>query len=101
MISLDVSETSAIERVARVLAGASFSKNASGDQASAAGQIDQTWPDFTDAAKDVLRTLREPDRAMAAAGDPRIWRDMIRASLGEAPTPWANADADIYQKPLG
>jgi hypothetical protein len=31
----------------------------------------------------VLRTLREPDPAMAAAGDPVIWERMILAALGE------------------
>ncbi|HET8611857.1 MAG TPA: hypothetical protein VFL92_03720 [Sphingomonas sp.] len=78
-----VSETRMIERIARVLAGQRLSSNAGGDDPSAADAVDASWRDHVDDAEAVLRTLREPDPAMAAAGDPRIWEAMVRAALGE------------------
>ena len=34
----------------------------------------------------MIRTLREPDPAMAAAGDPAIWERMVDAALAETDT---------------
>ena len=78
---MDVSTTPAIERVARVLAGQRISANAGGDAESASAEIDAQWQDYRDDALAVLKTLREPDQAMAAAGDPAIWERMILAGL--------------------
>lgn len=78
---MDVSLTPAIERVARVLAGQRISVNADGDAESAGRQVDAAWRDYLDDARAVLKTLREPDTAMAKAGDPQIWEAMILAGL--------------------
>lgn len=80
---MDVSNGPVIERIARVLAGQRLSLNAHGDQVSAGAAVDATWRDHRDDALAVLRTLREPDSAMARAGDPRIWEAMILAALDE------------------
>jgi hypothetical protein len=76
-----VSETSAIERVARVLAAQRLSSNAKGNDPSAAHEVDGAWTDHIDDATAVLKTLREPDQAMAAAGDAAIWERMVLAAL--------------------
>lgn len=81
---MDVSTTPAVERVARVLAGQSISANAQGDTESAAHEIDAVWRDYLPDALAVLRTLREPDEAMAAAGDPAVWEKMILAGIDNA-----------------
>ena len=81
---MDVSKGSAVERIARVLAGQRLSANAKGDNASAAAAVDATWSQYVDDARAVLRTLREPDSAMAEAGDPAIWERMVLAALNEA-----------------
>jgi hypothetical protein len=78
---MDISTTSAVERVARVLAGQRLSANAGGDEVSASAVIDARWGDFRADAVAVLKTLREPDQTMARAGDPRIWEAMILAAL--------------------
>lgn len=78
---MDVSTTPAVERVARVLAGQRISANAQGEAESAGRQIDAAWRDYLADAVAVLKTLREPDPAMAAAGDPRVWEAMILAGL--------------------
>lgn len=80
---MDIASSSAIERVARVLAGHQFSRNAEGDLESAGDAVDDLWRDHVDAAMAVLRTLREPSPAMAAAGDPAIWERMVLAALEE------------------
>jgi len=80
---MDVSKGAVVERIARVLAGQRQSLNAGGDQVSAGELIDATWPDHRADALAVLRTLREPDAAMARAGDPRVWEAMILAALDE------------------
>ena len=80
---MDVSVTPVAERIARVLAGQRISINADGDQESAARLVDQAWHDHLDDAIAVLKTLREPDRAMAAAGDPAIWEQMVLAAIKE------------------
>jgi hypothetical protein len=81
---MDVSVTPVIERIARVLAGQRLSANAKGDASSAGAAVDGAWRDHVDDALAVLRTLREPDAAMARAGDPRVWEAMILTALGEA-----------------
>lgn len=79
----DVSKTDAIERIARVLAGQRLSSNAEGSEPSAGPDVDDAWPDYQADAIAVLKTLREPDEAMAAAGDAEIWQRMIAAALEE------------------
>lgn len=83
--SVDVANTDAIERIARVLAGRQLSANAEGADCSAAEAVDASWPSFRDDAIAILKTLREPDAAMARAGDSQIWQRMIEAALGDAP----------------
>jgi hypothetical protein len=78
---MDISTQSAAERIARVLAGQRISANAEGDAESAAELVEDRWKDYLPDAAAVLRTLREPDRAMAAAGDPAIWEKMILAAI--------------------
>ncbi len=81
---MDVSNTPIAERIARVLAGQRISANAGGDAASASRLIDDAWADYLPDALAVLRTLREPDQTMAAAGDPAIWETMVLAALKAA-----------------
>jgi hypothetical protein len=79
---MDVARTPAVERIARVLAGRELSANADGAEVSASAGVDATWRAHRE---DALATLREPDEAMAAAGDVAIWSRMIAAALGNAP----------------
>ena len=81
---MNVSATPAIERIARVLAGQRLSLNAEGEARSAADAVDAVWRDYRDDAIAVLKTLREPDGTMAAAGDADIWEAMILAAIREA-----------------
>ena len=78
---MDVSLTPAVERVARVLAGQRISANADGDEESAGRKVDAVWRDYLPDAVAVMKTLREPDAAMAKAGDPQVWEAMILAGL--------------------
>ena len=78
---MPVSELTAVERIARVLAGQRASANAEGYLASAGDVVDDSWREHMSDAQAVLRTLREPDTAMASAGDVGIWRSMIEAAL--------------------
>jgi hypothetical protein len=71
----------AIERIARVLAGRAASMNAKGDDPSAAPSVDEMWHDHTDDALAVLKTLREPDPVMAAAGNAQVWQTMVEAAI--------------------
>lgn len=80
---MPVSHTDVVERIARVLAGQRISANAEGDQEAASAAVDLAWRDYRDDAMAVLRTLREPDPAMAAAGDPVVWEAMVEAALQE------------------
>jgi hypothetical protein len=80
---MDISTTPVAERIARVLAGQRISANAGGDAESAAGLVDTAWRDHLADALAVLRTLREPDRAMADAGDVAVWERMILAAIAE------------------
>src|SRR5690606_9072327 len=79
--SMPVSETSIVERIARVLAGQRASANADGYPASAGDVVDDSWREHEDDARAVLRTLREPDPVMASAGDVETWRAMVEAAL--------------------
>jgi hypothetical protein len=80
---MPVSSTSIIERIARVIAGRVVSINAEGDDPSAGERVDQIWRDHREDALSVLRTLREPDPAMAEAGDVDTWERMIEAALAQ------------------
>jgi hypothetical protein len=81
---MPVSNTSLVERIARVIAGRMVSANAEGGQTSAGPIIDSVWRNYRDDALSVIRTLREPDPAMAEAGDVETWERMIEAALAEA-----------------
>ena len=72
-----------VERIARVLAAAAHSSNAEGSDPSAAEKVDQVWPEHLNQALAVLHTMREPDEAMAAAGDEKEWRRMIEAAIAQ------------------
>ncbi|MDP1911078.1 MAG: hypothetical protein Q8K85_22480 [Hyphomicrobium sp.] len=78
--------TPLVERIARVLAGTALSSNADGANPSAGRTVDECWPDYRDTALAVIRELREPDAAMAAAGDAAIWSNMVRTVLEGAET---------------
>jgi len=80
---MPVSEKSAVERVARVLAGAALSSNAEGSDPSAGPKIDLAWREHVNQALAVLHTLREPDEAMAAAGDTDVWRKMVETAIAQ------------------
>ncbi|MDB5702425.1 MAG: hypothetical protein JWL66_2624 [Sphingomonadales bacterium] len=71
-----------VERMARVLAAYELSNNADGDIAHAALDVRDHWHDHVECATAVLRAMREPDQAMANAGDPAIWEKMVAAALG-------------------
>ena len=81
---MPVSSTDIIERIARVIAGRVVSINAGGDDPSAGERVDSIWRDYRSDALAILRTLREPDQAMADAGDLATWDRMIEAALAEA-----------------
>jgi hypothetical protein len=81
---MPVSNLSLIERIARVIAGRVVSINAGGEDPSAGDRVDSIWRDYRDDALSVIRTLREPDPAMAEAGDVAVWERMIEAALAEA-----------------
>lgn len=72
-----------IERIARVLAGQHYSRNAAGEQEHAADIVDAQWRDFEGDAVAVLKTMREPDAVMGQAGGPacQAWEEIIRAAL--------------------
>lgn len=84
---MPVSSTPVTERIARVLAGQRLSSNADGEDPSAHAAVDMEWRDHLDDARAVLRTLREPDEAMARAGDAAVWTAMIHAALDGDPAP--------------
>jgi hypothetical protein len=78
---MPISTTSAVERIARVIAGRILSINAEGGDPSAGDGVDAIWRDHRDDALSILRTLREPDSAMADAGDVETWERMVLAAL--------------------
>jgi hypothetical protein len=79
---MPVSNLTLVERIARVLAGRANSSNAEGDDPSAGPTVDETWHEYVQDALSILRTLREPDQVMAAAGDIETWERMVEAALG-------------------
>jgi hypothetical protein len=81
-----------VERIARVLAGVAHSSNAEGADPSAASKVDHVWREHINQAMAVLHTMREPDEAMAAAGDVDQWRRMIEAAIAQRIEP-ANLEA--------
>lgn len=78
---MPVSNLTLVERIARVLAGRELSINAEGDDPSAGPNVDEEWHEYTDDALAILRTMREPDQVMAAAGDVAVWERMVEAAL--------------------
>ena len=84
---MPVSSTSLIERVARVIAGRIVSSNADGSDPSAGDVVDRIWTNYREDALSILRTLREADEAMAAAGDAEVWERMVEAALAREETP--------------
>ena len=78
---MPVSNTSLVERIARVIAGRVVSINADGDDPSAGDKVDEVWQFYRDDAVSILKTMREPDEAAAAAGDVDTWERMIEAAL--------------------
>jgi hypothetical protein len=80
---MDISTQTAAERIARVLAGQRISVNAEGDEESASREVDDVWKDYLADAAAVLRTLREPDQAMAEAGDAAVWEKMILVAIDQ------------------
>jgi hypothetical protein len=78
---MPVSNLTLVERIARVLAGRDHSINADGDDPSAGPTVDETWHEYVGDALAILRTMREPDSVMAAAGDADIWERMVEAAL--------------------
>ena len=81
---MPVSNLSIVERIARILAGRVLSINADGEDASASQEVDSSWRDYREDALSILRTLREPDPAMAEAGDVATWQAMVEAALSGA-----------------
>ncbi|HEU4704824.1 MAG TPA: hypothetical protein VFS45_03850 [Sphingomicrobium sp.] len=81
---MPVSEQPLAERIARVLAGAAHSSNAEGSDSSAGGKIDLVWREHLNQALAVLHTMREPDTAMASAGDSETWSRMVEAAIAAA-----------------
>ena len=89
---MDISNTPLVERIARVLAGQRLSSNAEGSNPSAGEAVDLAWCEHLDDARAVLRTLREPDEEMAAAGDVAVWERMVRAAINADGAGKPNAD---------
>ena len=84
---MDISHIDPVERIARVIAAERLSADAEGNNLHAAEAVDEGWRDYAATATAVLKTLREPDARMAAAGDVEIWQRMIAAALGKPPSP--------------
>ncbi len=78
---MPVSNLTLVERMARVLAGRANSINADGDDPSAGPNVDEQWHEYVQDALSILRTMREPDPVMAAAGDADVWERMVEAAL--------------------
>lgn len=81
---MPVSDQPLVERIARVLAAASFSSNAEGSDPSASEKVERTWREHINQALAVLHTAREPDSRMASAGDPEVWKRMVEIAIEEA-----------------
>jgi hypothetical protein len=72
-----------VERIARVLAAAAHSSNAEGSDPSAGEKVDLVWHEHVNQALAVLHTAREPDEAMAEAGNAEVWRKMVEAAISQ------------------
>ena len=83
---MPIASTSLVERIARVIAGRRLSANADGPVISAALDVDTEWQDDIEDAIAMLKALREPDEAMALAGDVDIWQGMIAVAIEQAST---------------
>lgn len=81
---MPVSDQPLVERIARVLAAASFSSNAEGSDPSAGEKVDLVWREHVNQALAVLHTAREPDSQMANAGDAQMWTRMVEVAIEEA-----------------
>jgi hypothetical protein len=81
---MPVSNTSLVERIARVIAGRMVSANAEGGHASAGPLVDSVWREYREDALSIVRTLREPDATMAEIGDVQTWERMVEAALVQA-----------------
>ena len=81
---MDIAHTTAAERIARVIAGHRLSANADGANPSAGNAVDSVWRDHLGEAIAILHTLREPDAAMAQAGDAATWERMVRVAIDRA-----------------
>lgn len=85
----DISVTSPIERIARVIAAEALSINAEGHEISAGESVDAAWKEEVGRAVAVLRTLREPTPEMVEAGciaasdSAEIWNAMVRAAIDQ------------------
>ncbi|MCD2323708.1 hypothetical protein LQ953_06730 [Sphingomonas sp. IC-56] len=85
----DISVTSPVERIARVIAAEALSINGEGQDPSAGSEVDAVWPQEVNRAMAVLRTLREPTPEMVEAGrgagsnPAEIWNAMVRAAIGQ------------------
>lgn len=77
----DIATTPLAERIARVLAAQNLSANADGEIRSAAIDVDIEWADRMEDAIAILKTLREPDRAMVDGGDAAIWEKMVSIAI--------------------
>ena len=88
----DLSVTSPIERIARVIAAEALSINGEGGDPSVGIAVDAVWEQEVPRAMAVLRTLREPTPEMVeagrtAGGDPaQVWNAMVRAAIGQEET---------------
>lgn len=81
---MPISETSAAESIARVLAARHLSANAGGIFPSAAPDVEDSWREYISDAAGILRTLREPDIPMANVGALHVWVSMIDAAIAVA-----------------
>ena len=88
----DISVTSPVERIARVLAAEVLSPNGEGREGTerpVSDMVDTVWKREVDRALAVLRTLREPTPEMVEAGravgpEPAdIWNAMVRAAIDQ------------------
>jgi hypothetical protein len=83
--TMPISNMPIAERVARVLAAQEARRRThAADETALSRQVDETWPQFTNNAIEVLRTLREPDASMAQAGNLVNWQSMIGAAIDGA-----------------
>lgn len=79
---MPTSGTCIVERISRVLAGQQLSLNGEGGDEHAAAAVEMEWEDRIEDALAILRTMREPDKNMEAAGDVAVWKRMIAAAIG-------------------